>query len=238
MIGIVVTLGHVQAFGNGLHFRVPFASHLEKLSAKTQKLEEENTTPTKEGLSVKLDTAVLYRLDTTRAAQLYKEVGPDYVDVLLKPEAASAVRGLTSESEAKALYSSGRTQIQDQIQSELEHKLGPRGIIIEDVLLKDIQLPQELSKSIELKVQAEQEAARMEFVLQKEKQEAQRKAIEAQGISDFQKIVSQGISPELLRWKGIEATESFAGAPNTKIVIMGNGANGLPVILSASGTEE
>ena len=112
-------------------------------------------------------------------------------------------------------------------------KLGPRGIVIEDVLLKDIGLPEQLSKSIELKVQAEQESARMVFVLQKEEQEAKRKAIEAGGVADFQRIVSQGISPELLKWKGIEATEKFANSPNTKIVIMGNGGDSLPVILSA-----
>jgi prohibitin 1 len=233
-IGLVVTLGHVEAFDSGLHYRFPFISSVEMLSSKTQKLEQNNMIPTKEGLAVKLDTAVLYRLDQAHAAELYREVGTDYVHTLLEPEAASAVRGLTSESEAKALYSSGRSTIQESLKEELTAKLGPRGIIVEDVLLKDIELPEQLSKSIELKVQAEQEAARMEFVLKKEKQEAERKAIEAQGIADFQRIVSEGISPELLQWKGVEATEKFAGAPNTKIVIMGNSGGDLPVILSAA----
>merc|ERR1711983_665798 len=110
--------------------------------------------------------------------------------------------------------------------------------IIEDVLLKDIILPDELTKSIELKAKAEQDSARMEFILTKEKQEAQRKAIEAQGIADFQKIVSQGISPELLQWKGIEATTAFAESVNTKIVLIGNSKEGLPVILSSAGDEK
>ena len=180
-----------------------------------------------------LDTAVLFRLDGTKAASLYQQVGPNYVSVLIRPEASSAVRGLTSESEAKALYSSGRTVIQDTLKAELDAKLGPRGIIVEDVLLKDIILHEHLSKSIEMKVQAEREAARMEFVSNKEKQEAERKAIEAKGIADFQRIVSQGISPELLKWKAVEATEKFAGAPNTTIVILGNYGSDLPVILSA-----
>jgi regulator of protease activity HflC (stomatin/prohibitin superfamily) len=233
MVGIAVTLGHVEAFSSGLHFRIPWVSHVEILSAKTQLLEDKNIIPTKEGLSVTLDTAVLFRLDAAKAATLYRQVGSNYIEVLIKPEAASAVRGLTSESEAKALYSSGRNLIQDALKEELTTKLGPRGIIIEDVLLKDIVLPAQLSKSIELKVQAEQDASRMEFVLQKELQEAKRKAIEAGGIADFQRIVSDGISPQLLKWKGIEATEKFAESPNTKIVIMGNDAGGLPVILSA-----
>jgi prohibitin 1 len=163
-------------------------------------------------------------------------VGTDYINLILSPETSSAIRGLTSESEAKALYSNGRNIMQTTLKNQLKEKLEPRGIIIEDVLLKDIKLPEQLTKAIELKAQAEQDAIRMEFVLQKERQEAERKAIEAKGIADFQKIVSQGISEELLKWKGIEATEKFAGAPNTKIIIMGNDSNALPVILSADST--
>jgi len=176
---------------------------------------------------------VLFRLDSSKAAEIYKQVGEDYINLILAPEASSAIRGLTSESEAKALYSNGRNIMQVTLRKQLKEKLEPRGIIIEDVLMKDIKLPEQLSKAIEMKAQAEQDAARMEFVLQKERQEAERKAIEAQGIADFQKIVSEGISPELLQWKGIEATEKFADAPNSKIIIMGNDSGGLPVLLSA-----
>lgn len=153
----------------------------------------------------------------------------------MEPEAASAVRGLTSESDAKALYSSGRNLIQDSVKAELMDKLTPRGIIIDDVLLKDLVLPDELTAAIEAKVKAEQDSARMQFVLQKERQEAERKAIEASGIAEFQKIVSEGISPNLLKWKGVEATEKFADSPNTKIIIIGNDSNGLPVLLNADG---
>jgi len=234
-IGLVVTLGQVTSYESGLHYKMPYLSRVITLSAKTQKLEESNTTPTKEGLSVKLDTAILYRIDPTKAADLYKDVGEYYSDVVLAPEAASAIRGLTSESDAKALYTSGRNLIQDSVKSELITKLTPRGIIIDDVLLKDLVLPQQLTAAIEAKVKAEQDAAKMQFVLQKEKQEAERKAIEAGGIASFQKIVSEGISENLLKWKGVEATEKFAESPNTKIVIMGNDANGLPVILNADG---
>lgn len=178
----------------------------------------------------------MFRLDVNKAADIYKQVGVDYVDLILAPEAASAVRGMTSESDAKALYSNGRNIMQAALKVELKAKLEPRGILIEDVLLKDIKLPLELTKAIELKAQAEQDASTMVFVLQKERQEAERKTIEAQGIADFQRIVSTGISPQLLQWKGIEATEKFANSPNTKIVIMGNDSGGLPVILSAEST--
>jgi len=120
---------------------------------------------------------------------------------------------------------------------ELKSKLEPRGIDLEDVLLKGIKLPKQLTDAIELKAQAEQESARMEFVLSKEKQEAERKKVEAAGISAFQKIVSEGISTQLLQWKGIEATEKLAGSKNAKIVVVGNSKDSLPVLLSSAGSD-
>ena len=165
------------------------------------------------------------------ATSLYGSVGKGYRDKLIAPEASSAVRGLTSESEAKALYTSGRSEIQNKLKSELTNNLSPRGIVIEDVLLKAVILPKDLSASIEEKARAEQESARMEFVLKKETQEAQRKAIEAEGIAEFQNIVSKGITPSLLQWKGIEATEKIAESPNSKVIIVGNNKGSLPVIL-------
>merc|ERR1712054_40538 len=116
---------------------------------------------------------------------------------------------------------------------ELNTKLTPRGIILEDVLLKAIKLPAALSASIEAKTQADQEAQRMEFVLQTEQQEASRKAIEAGGIAEFQRIVSEGISDQLLKWKGIEATEKLAESSNSKMIVMGNSKDSLPVLLSS-----
>merc|ERR1712196_256489 len=122
----------------------------------------------------------------------------------------------------------------DKLKVELVQKLQPRGVVIEDVLLKGIKLPKQLTDAIELKAKAEQEAARMEFVIQKERQEADRKKIEAGGIASFQHIVSEGISEQLLQWKGIEATEALAQSPNSKIVVMGNSKSSLPVLLSAA----
>src|SRR5437773_1199201 len=113
---------------------------------------------------------------------------------------------------------------------ELSAQLGPRGILVENILLRDVQLPAMLKSSIEAKQQAEQDALRMTFVLQKEKQEAERKRIEAQGIADFQRIVAQGISAQLLEWKGIEATEKLANSPNAKVIMIGSARTGLPLI--------
>ncbi|HYN14264.1 MAG TPA: SPFH domain-containing protein, partial [Terriglobales bacterium] len=124
-----------------------------------------------------------------------------------------------------------REKVAQEINAQLVRELNKRGIEVENVLLRDIQLPATLKASIETKQQAEQESLAMSFRLQKERQEADRKRIEAQGIHDFQQIVSQGISPALLQWKGIEATEALARSPNTKVVVVGNPKNGLPLIL-------
>ena len=231
-VGVVTTLGKMNPdpLGPGLALRNPI-SRVQLFSTKTQLSEEENFVPTKEGLTVELDTALLYRIDSASVPQLLQSVGERFADVIIKPEVRSIVRGLTSKSEAKALYTSGRDELQRELKAELADALKTRGIIVEDFLLKAIKLPDQLVRAIELKAQAEQEAQRMEFVLQKEQQEAERKKIEAQGIADFQKIVSDGISPNLLKWKGIEATEKLAKSPNSKIVIMGNSKDSLPVIL-------
>ena len=233
-VGIASTLGNLERYDPGLHLKTPLTS-VQILSTKTQLLEQSNFVPTKEGLTVELDTAVLTRLDPDQAVELYRTIGPSFVEKLVTPEASSSVRGLTSESEAKALYTSGRNELQSRLQSELTNKLAPKGIVVEDVLLKNVVLPKALSNSIQEKARAEQESARMEFVLLKETQEAKRKAIEAEGIAEFQKIVTKGITPSLLQWKGIEATEKLAKSPNSKVVIMGNSKDSLPVILGNDG---
>lgn len=230
-VGIKSTLGKLSQLDPGLHVVVPVLSKVDRLSTKTQLLEQSNFVPTKEGLTVELDTAILYRIDPESSVELYRTVGTNYANTIVAPQASSVIRGLTAEAEAKALYTSGRTAIQSKIKTDLDVDLRRRGIIVEDVLLKAIQLPDELSKSIEQKARAEQDSARMEFVLTKEKQEAERKAIEAKGIADFQTIVSSGISPNVLKWKGIEATEKLAESPNAKIIVIGNAKDGLPIIL-------
>ena len=143
----------------------------------------------------------------------------------------AAIREATASHTANALYTGEREMVAKQIFDQLSVELNQRGVTVENVLLRDIQLPATLKASIEAKQQAEQEALAMNFRLQKETQEAQRKRIEAQGVRDFQQIVAQGISPQLLQWKGIEATEILAKSSNTKVVVIGNSKNGLPLIL-------
>jgi len=232
--GVIDFLGYVSdnTLKPGVNIVNPMAN-VEKMSIKTQELKELMSVPSKEGLSVDLEISLLFKLDSEKANEIYKTVGPNYAEIILTPQFRSVVRGVTARYEAKALYTASREKLAGEILVELENLVGPRGIIVEQAPLRQIQLPERLTKSIEEKLQAEQESQRMEFILTREKQEADRKRIEAKGIADFQEIVSKGISEQLLKWKGIEATEKLANSTNTKVVIIGSGKDGLPIILGS-----
>lgn len=179
-----------------------------------------------------------YHLDKESADDVYRDVGKDYASRLVAPAASSIIRSLTAEVEAKALYTSGRDEIQQSMNDALKDELQDSGIIIEQVYLQGVVLPAQLQNSIEQKAQAEQDNERMKFQLEQEQLEAERKAIEAQGIADFQSIVSIEISDQLLKWKAIEATVQLAKSDNAKIVVMGNGKNDLPVLLNGEGGDD
>jgi prohibitin 1 len=233
-VGVLTLFGKVQTdqyLAEGIHFVNPFKENTV-MSVRTQELKESATVPSSEGLVMALDTSLLYKVRPDRAAQLYQSVGPNYVEVVIEPTLRSAIREATASHSANALYTGEREKVSQEIYAALARELSRRGIEVESVFLRDIQLPAALKASIELKQQAEQESLAMSFKLQKERQEADRKRIEAEGIRDFQKTVSQGLSPELLTWKGIEATEKLADSKNSKIVIIGNTKNGLPLVLT------
>jgi prohibitin 1 len=163
---------------------------------------------------------------------VYKTVsGGDYETIILIPQFRSISRAVTASFQASALYSSERERLGAMIQEELAKTVAPRGVTIESSPIRNVALPVQLTEAIEQKQKADQESQRMEFILTKEKQEADRKRIEAQGIADFQKIVTLGISDNLLRWKGIEATLKIAESNNAKVIIVGSGKDGLPIIL-------
>jgi regulator of protease activity HflC (stomatin/prohibitin superfamily) len=231
-VGIPTLFGRVtgETLGEGIHIINPLKS-VEKLSIQTQSVKESANVPSNEGLILALDTSLLFHLDRSKAADVFQKVGSNYAEKIVEPTLRAAIRASTSSHTANALYTNARELVQQQIQDQLTAELAPRGVIVENILLRDVQLPAMLKGSIEAKQQAEQDALRMSFILQKEKQEAERKRIEAQGIADFQKIVAQGISPQLLEWKGIEATEKLATSANSKVVIIGNSKTGLPIIL-------
>lgn len=234
-VGVVDIFGRVRqdSLKPGINLVNPFA-RVVLFSAKTHEVKEVMEVPSKEGLTVSLDVSALYRLNPEMASTVYRTVGLNYEDVVLVPQFRSAGRGVTVNYEAKALYTSGREMIARQLHDDLQKLVEDRGIIVENVLLRSIKLPATVSAAIEQKLKAEQEAEQMRFVLLKEEQEAERKRIEAEGIRNFQQIVTQGITPSLLEWKGIEATEKLAQSPNAKVVIIGNNENGLPLIFNTN----
>jgi regulator of protease activity HflC (stomatin/prohibitin superfamily) len=231
-VGVLTLFGRVtgEVLPEGIHLVNPFKTNNE-MSIRTQEIKESASVPSSEGLVMNLDTSLIFHVDPAKASDVYQKIGPNYQTVLIEPNLRAAIREATASHSANALYTGEREMVAKQIFDQLAGLLGQRGFIVESILLRDIQLPATLKSSIESKQQAEQEALAMSFRLQKETQEAQRKRIEAQGIRDFQQIVAQGISPQLLEWKGIEATESLAKSPNSKVVVIGNNKNGLPLIL-------
>jgi prohibitin 1 len=230
--GVLTSFGRVtgEILPEGTHFVSPFkVNHV--MTVRTQTQEEHTSTPSSEGLNLEIDTSLIYHLNWGKSAEVFRTLGTQYSATIIEPNLRSTIRDTTAGHSANTLYSSSRKQVEDEIMQGLRAALEPRGIVIENVLLRDIQLPHALKASIETKQQAEQESLAMSFRLQKERQEADRKRIEAQGIHDFQQIVAQGISPQLLQWKGIEATETLAKSPNAKIIVIGNPKNGLPLIM-------
>jgi regulator of protease activity HflC (stomatin/prohibitin superfamily) len=231
-VGVVDFLGNVSdnTLKPGINLVNPMAT-VVKFDARTQELKETMNVPSKEGLTVTLEISLLYSLSFEYANRIYKTVGENYVETILVPQFRSVVRGVTANYDAKALYTAERETLASRIETELSKLVKSRGITLEAAALRQITLPPGLTASIEEKLKADQESQRMQFVLLKESQEAERKRIEAKGIADFQDIVSKGISEQVLKWKGIEATEKLAASPNSKVVIIGSGKEGLPIIL-------
>jgi len=231
-VGVVDLFGVVrpQSLKAGLHLINPLA-RVEMMSVKTQEIKEVMEVPSKEGLTMQLEVSALFHLDPAQAPEVYRSVGPSWISILLEPQFRSVARGVTASYEAKALYTSEREHMAGLLADELRKLVEPRGVTVESTPLRKIGLPQRLAQAIEEKLSAEQESQRMQFVLTKESQEAERKRIEAQGVSDFQRIVSQGISEQLLKWKGIEATMEIAKSQNAKVIVIGSGKDGLPLIL-------
>jgi len=231
-VGVLTLFGRVtgEVLPDGIHVINPLKTNNE-MSIQTQTIKESANVPSSEGLMMNLDTSLIYKLNPEKSADVFQKIGANYESVVIEPMLRAAIREATASHSANALYTGEREMVGKQIYDQLTTQLGQRGLLVENVLLRDIQLPATLKASIESKQQAEQEALAMNFRLQKEKQEAERKRIEAGGIRDFQQIVAQGISPQLLEWKGIEATENLAKSVNSKVVVIGNSKNGLPLIL-------
>jgi regulator of protease activity HflC (stomatin/prohibitin superfamily) len=184
-----------------------------------------------DGLEVVIDLTVLFKVMPSEAPRIYKELGVDYINTIVRPVSRTKIRDNAVYYDAVALYSTKRDEFQDRIFKSIASDFRQRGLILEQLLVRNINLPNSVKQTIESKINAEQEAQKMQFVLQKEKQEAERKRVEAQGIADYQKIISAELSDKQLQYEMIKAQKEIATSTNTKIIIMGNSKN-TPLMIS------
>lgn len=244
-VGVKKLFGNVQAsvLTSGLHFVNPLYE-IEHLDVRTLNytmsgINDEGRKSgddairvlTADGLEVTIDLTVLYRVNPTEAPRLVRETGVDYENKIVRPIARTRIRDNAVYYDAIALYSTKRDEFQNRIFKVIEGDFTKRGLLLENLLVRNITLPAAVKGTIEQKIQAEQEAQKMQFVLQKERQEAERKRVEAQGIADYQRIISESLTDKQLQYEQIKATMELAKSPNAKIIMMGKGT---PVILDAN----
>jgi len=182
-----------------------------------------------DGLEVTIDVSVLFRVNAQKIPYIYQNIGVDYLDKLVRPVTRTVLRDNAVNYQAVDLYSTKRQQFQDRIFRTISTNFAKNGLELQQILVRNVSLPASVKASIESKINAEQEAQKMQFVLQKERQEAERKRVEAQGIADYQKILSTGLSDKQLQYESIQAQKAIATSANAKVIIMGNSKT--PVIL-------
>jgi regulator of protease activity HflC (stomatin/prohibitin superfamily) len=242
-VGVKKLFGKVQpeVLSSGLHMINPLYT-VERLDVRTQNYTMSGVTDeghktgddairalTSDGLEVVIDLTVLYRVIPIEGPRLIKETGTDYEDKVVRPIARTKIRDNAVYYEAVALFSTRRDEFQNRIFRSIEDEFKKRGLFLENLLVRNITLPATVKGSIEQKIQAEQESQKMQFVLTKEKQEAERKRVEAQGIADYQRIISESLTDKQLQYEQIKAMKELAQSQNAKLIMM-NG-RGTPVIL-------
>ena len=183
-----------------------------------------------DGLEVTIDLSVLYKVNPEKAPFIYQNIGQDYIEKIVRPVSRTAIRDNAVNYQAVDLYSTKRQEFQDRINRTIATNFGKNGLELQQILVRNVSLPASVKASIESKINAEQEAQKMQFVLQKERQEADRKRVEAQGIADYQKILSTGLSDKQLQYESIKAQKEIALSANAKVIIMGGGKN--PIMIS------
>jgi len=244
--GTQVPSGHrgvfYSKFGDGTEFGniypEGFAWHLPWNSmfvyrTQVQEKKESLNVLSSDGASIRIEVSLLYRPEAAKLDSLQVEIGPNYYEDVVAPNLRGIARGVAGRYKPEEIYSTKRDEMAKAVLDELKTALASKWVIIENVLIRDVVIPAKISEAINFKLTADQEAQKMQFTIEKEKLEAERKRIEAGGIADFQKIVSAGITNSYLKWKAIEATQKIAESPNSKVIMVGNSSEGMPVILSA-----
>ncbi len=244
-VGVQVLFGKVQndVLESGLHFINPvvevttFSIQTENytMSAKDSEGAVQGDDAIRvlssDGLEVTIDLSVLYRLNPFKAPFILQNIGVDYENKIVRPVTRTAIRDNAVSYQAVDLYSTKRQEFQSKINQAITAAFAKNGLEVQSILVRNISLPASVKASIESKINAEQDAQKMQFVLQKERQEADRKRVEAQGIADYQKILSTGLSDKQLQYEAIKAQKEIALSPNTKVIIIGSG-KGNPIMLS------
>ncbi|MBC6993635.1 prohibitin family protein [Neolewinella lacunae] len=232
-VGVKRTLGKYKEkpLDKGVAVFNPFITAVQKVSTQTENMEVELNLPSKEGLNIRAEISILYSVDGTRAPELLRQIGTNYERSVILPVFRSAVADVSARYFAKDMHTGQRSIIEGAIMEQMSKVLLDRGLIVENVLVKSIQLPANLARSIEEKLEAEQQALRMEFVLQQARQEADQQRIRAEGTRDAQLIIAEGLTAEVLRFKSIEAFLELSRSPNAKVII----SNGeMPVMIEGN----
>lgn len=208
-----------KSIDRGVKLYNPFVARVIKISTQTENLEVGMSIPSKEGLTILSEVSILYNVDERKAPELLRNIGPDFESNVILPVFRSAVADVTSRFYAKDMHTGERATIERAIRDQMMTLMAGKGIEVEAVLLKSIQLPRSLARAIEEKLEAEQQAQRMEFVLQQAKREAEQKRIEAEGVRDAQLIIAEGLDSKILQFKSIEAFMELAKSPNAKVIV-------------------
>jgi len=233
-VGVKRTLGKYQekSIDRGVAFYNPLITSIQKISTRTENLEVKLDLPSKEGLNIRAEISILYSLNGNQAAEVLRQLGINYERSVILPIFRSAVADVSARYFAKDMHTGQRAVIEEAIRQQMMTNLEGRGITIETVLVKSIQLPTNLARSIEEKLEAEQQALRMEFVLQQAKQEAEQQRIQAEATRDAQLIIAEGLTPQILRFKSLEAFLELAKSPNSKVIVTGSE---LPLMMNEEG---
>lgn len=220
-VGVKRSLGKYSdtTYTEGLRFFNPLITKMIKISTRTENLEMALFIPSKEGLNIRSEVSILYNIEARKAPYILRNIGTDYEANVILPVFRSAVADVSARFFAKDMHTGERSTIEKEIKIHMDNTLNGKGINIEAVLLKSIQLPVSLSIAIEAKLESEQEAQRMEFVLDQSRRQAEQKRIEAEGIRDAQMIIAEGLTPAVLKYKSIEAFLELAKSPNAKIIV-------------------
>ena len=219
-----------ELLGEGMSV-MPIWNSVITYDTRVHELKEVLQVISSNGLSLQIDASIRYRPEAGELFELQTQTGPDYAGKLIAPVVRSEARKVFGRYQPEEIYSTKREQIEAQIFEEVQRALAGKHVVVEAILVRDVALPEAIKTAIADKLAEEQRSQKMKFTLDKERQEAQRKQVEAEGIAKYQSIVRQGLTPEYLQWKGIEATEQLAASQNAKVVIVGGGKSGLPVIL-------